>query len=311
MLKAQWRSAVEGFNEVAIMPTTEWDENTEKNIPRLHSYNSIWTMKDFLLPPNDKTVVLVGASPCLKRDVKYLLNCTKKDFTIFCVNSSLKYLLKHDVVPDFVVALDSDDNDIYEHLDVDSKDLTLITSNILSPRVLDAWKGKILYFPYYGMDKKFHRKVRNRLGRTVPCGGNVLNTVASMVVTTFGARIIILVANECCFEKNYYVSKNIVRNNAPATEFIIKDVDGNERVTTTALHTYKLWIEMMALQAHPYIKIIDTSFGIIGKREDKSKIYLYKLSAIINKVKEAARKKRGILKNVEGNLPDAAMCASG
>lgn len=292
MLRGQWRQAIEAFNNNCRVPTDEWDINTEANLKRLHRANSVWNMYGCYLNPNDKAVVVVGASPCLKRDVNILKRCTRRDFSIFCVNSSLKYILEHGVKPDYVVALDSDDHDIYAHLDVDSKNLKLISSNVLSPRVLDNWKGEIIFFPYYGMKKELRPKVRNRLGRTIPVGGNTFNTTVSMAVNVFGARIIILVASEVCYAKNYYVDKNIERNNAKVTEFYVNDVDGNRRVTTTALYTYKLWLEMLAKHMHPRIKIIDTSFGILGKRDEKSFIYLYPLAEIIGKVKEAAEKKR-------------------
>jgi len=217
--------------------------------------------------------------------------------------------LEHGVKPDYVVALDSDDHDIHEHLDVDSKDLTLIASNTLSPRVLDDWKGKIWFFPYLGMKKELRPKVTRKLGRSLPVGGNTLNTTVSIVVNIFGTRIVILVASECCYDKHYYVDKKIARNNNTVTEFYVNDVDGNRRVTTTALFTYKTWIEEMAKHIHPHIKIIDTSFGILGKRDENSKIYIYKLSEIIGKVKEAADKKRSV--NADPVLLNAALREQG
>lgn len=309
MLKEQWKSSIEAFNNGCIVPTGEWDVNTEANLKRLNKKNSIWNLERAFVNPNDKAAVIVGASPCLKRDVDALKKCTKRDFAIFCVNSSLKYLLEHGVKPDFVVALDSDDHDIHEHLDVDSKDLTLIASNTLSPRVLDDWKGKIWFFPYLGMKKELRPKVTRKLGRSLPVGGNTLNTTVSIVVNIFGTRIVILVASECCYDKHYYVDKKIARNNNAVTEFYVNDVDGNRRVTTTALFTYKTWIEEMAKHIHPHIKIIDTSFGILGKRDENSKIYIYKLSEIIGKVKEAADKKRSV--NADPVLLNAALREQG
>lgn len=295
MLKEQWRNSIEAFNNGCCVPENEWDDNTAANLHRLNKDNSVWNFERAFVSPNDKAVVIVGASPCLERDVETLKKCGKKDFAIFCVNSALKFLLAHDVKPDYVVALDSDDHDIHEHLDVDSKDLTLIASNVLSPRVLDDWKGKIWFFPYLGMpDKKLRPKVTRRLGKSIPVGGNTLNTTISMAVNIFGARILILVASECCYDKHYYVQKDIARNNNKVTEFYTVDVDGNRRVTTTALFTYKIWLEGMAAHIHPHIKIIDTSFGILGKRDDKSAIYVYPLEEIIAKVKQAANKKRRV-----------------
>lgn len=306
MLREQWRDSIEAFNNGCCVPEGEWDVNTKANLHRLNKENSIWTFDRAFANPNDKAAVIVGASPCLARDVEALKKCTKKDFAVFCVNSSLKFLLAHDVKPDFVVALDSDDHDIYEHLDVDSKNLTLIASNVVSPRVLDSWKGKIWFFPYLGMkDKKLRPRVTRRLGPSLPVGGNAVNTTISMACNIFGTRIVILVASECCYDKHYYVDKNIARNNNKVTEFNTIDCEGRPRVTTTALFTYKIWLEGMAAHIHPHIKIIDTSFGILGKRDEKSKIYVYPLTEIIGKVKEAANKKRKV--NADPVLLNAAL----
>ena len=305
MLKEQWKNSIEAFNTNSILPTDEWDVNTEANLKRLNKKNSIWNFEKSFLNPHDKAAVIVGASPCLKRDVNALKKCTRKDFAIFCVNSALKFLLSHGVKPDYVVAMDSDDHDIYDHLDVDSKGLTLIASNVVSPRVLDAWKGKIWFFPYLGMKKELRPKVHRKLGKTLPIGGNTFNTTVSMAINIFGARILIFVASECCYDKHYYVDKKIARNNNTVNEFYVTDVDGNRKVTTTALFTYKIWIEEMAKHIHPHIKIIDTSFGILGKRDENSKIYVYRLPEIIVKVKEAAEKKRRI--NADPVLLNAAL----
>jgi len=310
VLKEQWRSSIKSFNDGCSVPTEEWDANTKDNLSRLNKENSIWNFYRAFVNPHDKTAVIVGASPCLKRDIEALKRCTRRDFAIFCVNSSLKYLLEHGVRPDYVVALDSDDHDIYEHLDVDSKKLTLIASNVLSPRVLDNWKGKIWFFPYLGMpDKTLRPKVTRKLGGSIPVGGNTLNTTVSMVINIFGTRIIVLVASECCYDKHYYVDKGIVRNNNKVTEFFVYDVDGNKRVTTSALFTYKIWLEEMAKHIHPHIKIIDTSMGILGKRDEKSAIYIYPLKEIIGKVKEAANKKREV--NADPVLLNAALREQG
>lgn len=311
MIKSQWKSIIKGFNEHSIVPENEWEENTKANMTRFHKTNSIWRMSGMLKSPDDKAVVIVGASPCLRRDVDKLKACNRDDFVIVCVNSALQFVLEHGIKPDYVIAIDSDDEDIFKHLDVKEKDIPLITCNILSPRVLDMWKGKIWYFPYFAVSKELKKKLRSRLGKAVPVGGNALGSMISIAISVWQARIIILVGSECCYDKDYYPTKKIARNNLPATEFFITDINGKKRITTTPLHTYKLWIERLALGVQPMVKIIDTSEGILGKRDEKSYIYTYELSEIIGKVKEAVKKKKEIIKHVEDSLPDAALCEQG
>lgn len=133
----QWKGQIRSFNDgfEPIKPQKEWDDNTEANLSRLNKANSIRNLKG-IYSDKEKAIVIVGASPCLKRDVEKLKQCND-NFVIVCVNSALRYLLKHGIKPDYVVCLDSDYKDIYQHLDCDSEDLTLITTNVINPKVLD------------------------------------------------------------------------------------------------------------------------------------------------------------------------------
>ena len=306
MIRPQFTSLVETYNTSATFPTVEWDENTKINYPRIKKSNSVWNLFGLFLAPEDKAVVLVGASPSLARDAEKLRECDD-DFRIISVNSALKFLLNKGVKPHYVIALDSDTPDLYEHLDVDSKDLTLIASNIVSPKVLDNWKGKIWFMPYYSLtDKKLQKRLRAKLGKTVYPAGNALGTALSLSVQVLGARIFVLVASECCYEKNYYPSKAIKRSNVKGVEWFIPDINGNERVTTSALHVYKLWLEMAAVNTYPYTKIIDTSEGILGV-DKRSRIYTYELSEIIRRIKEANVKKREVQSYAQDIMRDATL----
>ena len=306
MLRGQFTEYVEGYNTHGKFPTKEWEKNTETNINKITKASSIWNLEGMYLPPNDKAIVLVGASPCLERDADKLKECNDF-FRIFCVNSALKYLLERGIKPDFVVALDSDTPDISDHLDVDSKDLTLITTNIISPKVLDNWKGKIWFMPYYSLkDKKLKKRLRNKLGKIVPPGGNAFNTTLSFVAQIFGARIFILVASECCYDKKYYASNKIKRSNSQPVEWYIEDLNGKRRVTTNALHIYKLWLEMAAIHTQNWLKIIDTSQGILGV-DKGSRIYTYELAEVIQMIKDHTAKKREVIQYAQNIMRDAAL----
>jgi len=310
MLRKQWESAIKGFNNYSCVPEEEWEQNTEANMPRLHRSNSLWNLEGLFDPPKDKAVIVIGASPILNRDVAKLKGLDREDFCIVCVNSALKLVMKAGVKPDFVICIDSDEEDIMQHLDVDSTGIQLITCNSISPKVLDAWKGPVWFFPYLSVSVQLRKKLKNRLGWTIPTGGNALGTMIAIAVKVFHARIIVLVASECCYTKDYYPSKNIPRNNKQPVEFYETDINGCKRLTTQALHTYKIWIERLAIEVHPVVKVIDTSEGLMGKRDEKSYIYTYELSEIINKIKEASDKKRELI-NANPSLLNAPLYPPG
>ena len=88
----QWKSQLKAFNAAfeGVKPQQEWDDNTKANLPKLNKTNSIWKLKGMCSGTNgneEKAIVIVGASPCLKRDVEKLKQCDD-NFIIISVNSA-------------------------------------------------------------------------------------------------------------------------------------------------------------------------------------------------------------------------------
>lgn len=296
----QWKRQIKFFNDgfQDIKPQQEWDDNTEANLSKLNKANSIWNLKGICSGNKEKAVVIVGASPCLKRDVEKLKQCNE-NFVIVSVNSALKYLLDHRIKPDYVICLDSDYKDIYQHLDCDSKDLTLIASNTINPKVLDNWKGKVWFTPYMGVNKKYRRRLRYRLGSSIQCGGNSSTYAFVIASLVWNARIVIFVANEFCFpKKNYYCSDKIAKQEKMPVVYPAQTVNGKWRYTMTSLYTYAVWMEKTCEQFKPVFGAcyIDTSFGLLGK--NTTSIQIIELTEAIKKV-DGAFETKDKLRNQE------------
>lgn len=290
----QFKQSIKFFNkrhQEATNPIELWSENTERNLPRIKKKDSIWQLENLLKDEKEKAVVLIGASPCLKRDVEKL-KALDDNFITIAANSALKFLLKNGFKPDYVIALDGDKTNLVGHLDCDNEDLTLITSNATAPEAIDVWKGKIIWSPYYSIHKHLKSKVRSRLGRTTPCGGNSITAAAVIAYTVFDARLIIFVGSEGCFDKRYYVDKPSVWEKSETMQFKATDSKGRERRTNIPLNLYTQWLEKMAIDL-PECTLVDTSFGLLGV-DKNSRIHVMGLSEVIQRVKHSFQKKKEI-----------------
>jgi len=282
----QWKSQIRNFNKgfENSAPKKQWDINTKKNFHRFNKNNSIWSTQWRYSGEKEKAMILVGSSPRLKEDVKKL-KAIDDDFIIICANSALKYLLKNGVKPQYVISVDSDDIDIPQHLDIKEDGITLLASSVTCPEVLDKWNGPILFAPYYSIDMKLRPKLRAKLGRVVPCGGNSISEALVISTVIWGGHTVIFVANELCFDKDYYADRKAAKQEELKRLYPTTDVIGRERWTLPSLYNYAIWIERVCLELTPKGFFIDTSFGVLGK--DRSAIHVVELSEAIEKVKKA------------------------
>lgn len=282
----QWFHNIKTFNAAFSKHDeihNQWNVNTVANISRFHRSNSIWRLEG-KYKKEEKAIVLVGASPRLSEDVEKLKDLDD-DFRIICANSSLKFLLRHGIKPDYVICLDSDHLDIPYHLDIDRDDIILLASTVVLPSVLDNWKGPIYYMPYYSIKNELKSKVRGRLGRSIPSGGNSITSAFIVAAFVFGSYTIIYVANELCFDskKEYYADKATAKSETLMTRYNIVDITGKERCTTAAHYNYAMWTEKISADLSPPGFFIDTSFGLLGKGD--SVIHTLGLSQAIATVK--------------------------
>lgn len=288
----QWASSIKGFND-RFSDNKEikdqWNANTLENLPLFNKKNSIWNLDGKYTGANEKAIFLVGSSPILQKDVLKLKNLNGHS-KIICANSALKFLLKHDVKPDYVICLDSDHIDIPQHLDCDRDDITLLSSSVTYRKALDKWKGPIYYMAYYSTDTKLRPKVRAKLGRKVASGGNSMTQALVVATVIFGAKIVVFVGHEYCFDKSYYADKDAAKQEKLRMLYPAVDVLGNDRWTLPALYMYSMWTDKICNDLTPPGLFIDTSFGLLGS--DSQAIYHKDLDSTIKLVDDIFKGKK-------------------
>lgn len=286
MNDTQWQNTISFLNEKFTEDGEKqklWSEQTRVNLPLINKDNSLRGQTEHMLLNDEKAVVIVGASPRLKEDVLKLKELDG-DFVLVSVNSAARVLIQNGIKPDYVISIDSDDIISKRDLDFDSTGMTLITSNASSHEVVKNWKGKILWTPYYAIDKELRPNVRRRLGIVTPMGGNTFTSAVSLAYDVWDARIFIFVANEMCYDKQYYAHQKSKWEKKDVTHFKTNDINGNERYTNIPLFQYKIWLEKFVTMVQG-CTIIDTSFGILGT--DCDVIHHMKLEEAIPYVKNA------------------------
>ncbi len=243
-------------------PREWWSECTRLNLPFIDKKMSVHKFKDIYAGEKEKVIVIVGASPRLKKDIKYLKKLDDK-YVIMVSNSAVKYLIDNGIKPHYVISIDGDDIISKRDLDFDTSDVTLITTNASSHEVVKNWKGKILWSSCYAIDDELKKPVRKLLGRRILLGGNTSTFATSLAFDVFGARMFIFVANEYCYDDQYYAHRRSKWEEEETTHFKTKDVLGRERLTTFPLYQSKIWLEKMVDQL-TFCTFIDTSFGMLG-----------------------------------------------
>lgn len=266
-------------------PRERWSECTRLNLPLIDKKMSVHKFKDIYFGEKEKVIVVVGASPRLNEDVEYLKKLDDK-YVIMVSNSAAKFLVDNGIKPHYVVSIDADDIIATRDLDFDTSDLTLITTNASSPEVIKRWKGKILWSSCYSIDPELKPAVRQLLGKRVLLGGNTSTFATSLAFDIFGARIFIFVANEYCYDDQYYAHRRSKWEEENVTHFRTKDVLGRDRLTNFPLYQYKIWLEKMVDQL-TFCTFIDTSFGMLGT--DCQRLRSMKFPEAIDFVNESFR----------------------
>ena len=175
-----------------------WYENYQKNKPKI---NPVFT-KDW----RDKTFIIVGSSPAIKRNTHFLKSLDD-NFVIVSCNASAKYLIDNGVRVDYVFAIEGQHH-IEKDFDFDTSNLTLISSPNVSHRALHKWRGDN-YTYFLSSGKRYKQALLKDWGGRVNIdigGGNVVSTAYLWAYRYLSARHIVVTGMSLCYYDNepYY-----------------------------------------------------------------------------------------------------------
>ncbi|XJZ26945.1 motility associated factor glycosyltransferase family protein [Bacillota bacterium Lsc_1132] len=195
-------------------------------------------------------VILVSAGPSLEKNI-HLLNRAKEHAFICCVGTALKYLIKHNISPDFFCISDPSDFVYNQIIGVENLTIPLFFLSTVNSNVPKNYQGpkRIIYQEDFD-HHFFHRKgvKTNSLLRT---GGSVATLLFDLVIK-MGFSPICLVGQDLAFTN----AKSHFRGAHAFSEIDVKNNNNLYKVknfyedgyvyTPKNLYSYLRWFEWIA-----------------------------------------------------------------
>jgi hypothetical protein len=152
----------------------------------LNAYESLLYQNwDSVASKIDRPLVVVGMGPSMVREIKTLQALRGKVF-ITATDNSVRYLLHHDIVPDFVVQVEWQlrSLDFYHGATIPDT-CTLVVLPGASPDAVHFWKGPKLFMPNYQIRGAFEGFINTS---TSPFFGSNVGTLAIQFAHRVGAK---------------------------------------------------------------------------------------------------------------------------
>lgn len=129
------------FNQV-------WQRNFLSNRDTIQRNPGVIALKNRF---RDIPSIVVGAGPSLDKNIRYLRKAREKALILSC-DAALKPLMAHDIVPNFVIVLDPQEEIARFLCNVPQKGITLVVPTIVHPSILELWEGDVLFFNKFAPD---------------------------------------------------------------------------------------------------------------------------------------------------------------
>ncbi len=234
------------FNTISTLEFA-FVQNTFFNAPHYVTQPGIQLLKDKY---TDIPAIVVSAGPSLNKNIDKIKHA-KGRAIIIALGPTFKPLLKHGVVPDFVVAIDPVDLQIrmFEKKEEETKESILVTLPYFNFKAFRLWKGKVLWMGKEDPLVNFFDDASDNPHDKIDTGMTVAHSAFSFA-NYIGANPIILVGQDLSYptDKTHVDGAPLVRDVKLDPKSIIW-VEGNyeEKVPTVRnLFSYIYLFEEMA-----------------------------------------------------------------
>lgn len=225
-----------------------------------------------------KPVIIAGAGPSLKNNAHELKN--KKDITLVSCLHNFHFLEDQGTPADYYVSLDAGEvvvEEVYEggkrtpeeYWEI-TKDRTLLAYIGTSPRLLEKWRGRVLFFNCPVPDEKFMSYVDSIevFNTYVSNGGNVLGACLYIARAFLGASAIAFIGADFCFSYDKKFHGWDSKYDAKMGVCLrVKDVYGIPVHTWKSYHNFKGWFEWVSMTV-PGIYYNCSEGGTLGAYTD-------------------------------------------
>lgn len=238
-----------------------WRSTWEKNVKENHQKFGPFADKSLgqiFGRAHQKPVIIAGAGPSIKGNASELKD--KKDVTLVSCLHNFHFLEDQGVEVDYYVTLDAGEVVIEEVYEGGSrapeeywaltKERTLIAYIGTSPRLLEKWQGKVLFFNAPVPDEKYMKYVDDieLFNVYVSNGGNVLGACLYIAKAFLGASIVGFMGADFAFSYDKKFHGWDSKYDAKLGNCLkIKDVYGIPVYTWKSYHNFKGWFEWVSM----------------------------------------------------------------
>ncbi|MEW9093541.1 MAG: 6-hydroxymethylpterin diphosphokinase MptE-like protein [Clostridiaceae bacterium] len=220
-------------------------ENYINNIKEIEKNTNANELKNSFL---GSTAIIVSSGPSLEKNIKFLKEY-KDNCIIICASRSIQELIKNEMAPDFICAIDP--GEIMEKLFKQSMDLEIpmVVTEQVNFNIVKNYKGKKIFV--LNSFKNIIEKMCNEEYISIPVGGSVAHLATAFAVF-LGAKNVIFIGQDLAFTNNKYHStlstnENLIKEKANFNKNDLFYVEGNveEKVlTNNSFITFKNWFEV-------------------------------------------------------------------
>lgn len=258
-----------------------WRATWEKNVRENHEKHGPFAEKSIgqiFGGMHQRPAIIAGAGPSLKHNAKDLKD--RGDIPLISCLHNFHFLEDQGTPADYYVSLDAGEvvidevseggakaPDEYWEL---SKDRTLLCYIGTSPRLLEKWRGKVLFFNCPVPDEKFMKFVDEIevFNTYVSNGGNVLGACLYIAKAFLGASVIGFMGADFCFSYDKKFHGWDSKYDAKMGHCLkVKDVFGIPVYTWKSYHNFKGWFEWVAMTV-PGIYFNLSEGGTLGAYTD-------------------------------------------
>ena len=214
------------------------------------------TLKDNF---KSKDIIYVAAGPSLNYYFDYLTkNKASSNTIIICASTIYRTLLNKNIIPDYVIMTDAQDNMISHVKDIDTTGSSLIYLSTACSNAVAAFNGDKYILFQYGYEPAESYANKNHLS-LIETGGSV-STSAIDLILRFNCKSLTTIGLDLAYTANKthsYDTKNVDTSNRC---IYVKSVKGESVPTTNILNIYRKWIENR-IKDVKNIKLVNMSHG--------------------------------------------------
>nr|MDA8213167.1 DUF115 domain-containing protein [Clostridia bacterium] len=208
--------------------------------------------------------IIISAGPSLNKNCE-LLKEAKGKAVLICVDTALKTLLKHDIHPDLLVALDGSELNCKHFEGIDIDDVPLIFLPTTHHKIVNEYKGAKFSI---GAGNDLINWISKHIDwkGAISYSGSVA-TAAFDVAARMGANPIIFVGQDLAYsggkthaDGTIYEGKRVDEYSS-GNKFYIEDIEGKPVLTDLVLYSFLQWFENMIRLAPEGKVFIDATEG--------------------------------------------------